>query len=122
MGLPRHPAVAYLFLVRPQMRYLLLLLLTYAIGSTAAASKPTDDPAFRQLDNAIKSYIAAHPHHTHPLHKKDLLAFAAKQGIPLDLSQFEVLEWYPRRHYLQINWKSRGGHQEIITFYSDQPI
>jgi hypothetical protein len=99
-----------------------MLVCSYALCSCASPPKLTDDPAFRQLDHAIMAYVAAHPHHTHPLHKKDLLAFAAKHNIPLDLSQFELLEWYPSRHYLQINWKSRSNHQGVITFYSDEPI
>jgi hypothetical protein len=56
------------------------------------------------------------------LHKQELLDFAAKHHLPLDLSQFEILEWYPSRHYLQINWKSRASPREVITFYSNQPI
>src|SRR6266487_1831540 len=99
------------------MRAVLMLICIYATCSCASPPKLTDDPAFRQLDHAIMAYVAAHPHHTHPLRKKDLLAFAAKHNIPLDLSQFELLEWYPSRHYLQINWKSRSSHQGVITFY-----
>jgi hypothetical protein len=104
------------------MRAIRMLVAVYAVASCASAAKLTDDPAFRQLDHAIMAYVAAHPHHTHPLYKKDLLAFAAQHHIPLDLSQFEVLEWYPHRHYLQINWKSRTSPKAIITFYSDAPI
>ena len=104
------------------MRALLLLFCAFSIGSCASTPKLTDDPAFRQLNHAIMAYIAAHPHHTHPLHKKALLGFAAKHDIPLDLSPVEVLEWYPSRRYLQVNWKLRNSPQEVITFYSDQPI
>ena len=104
------------------MRALLLLFCAYALGSCASAPKLRDDPAFRQLDDAINAYVASHPHHVHPLQKHDLLDFAAKRHLPLDLSQFEILEWYPSRHFLQINWKSRRSPQEVITFYSDEPI
>jgi len=59
------------------------------------------------------------------MHIRDTRKSACLHGeaqYSVDLSQFEVLEWYPRRHFLQINWKSRSSHQEIITFYSDEPI
>ena len=94
-----------------------MLVAAYAVASCAPAPKLTDDPAFRQLDHAIKVYVAAHPHHTHPLYKKDLLAFATQHHIPLDLSQFEVLEWYPHRHYLQING-SLGPVQKRLSHFT----
>jgi hypothetical protein len=72
------------------MRAVLMLTCAYLLGSCASPPKLTHDPAFRELNHAIMAYAAAHPYHTHPLYKKDLLAFVAKHNIPLELSQFEL--------------------------------
>jgi hypothetical protein len=105
------------------MRCALVTLAGFVFASCASVETP-GDRATLQLDNAVAAYIAAHrAQEGFPATKQEFAAWAAKHNLPLDLSAFMQLDWYPHKKYLQINWKTATGkRRERIAFYSYEPI
>jgi hypothetical protein len=105
------------------MRYAAVTLAGYLLTS-CASFETSGDHAIRQLESAINVYIDTHrAQEGFPATKEKLVAWASAHHLPLDLSPFTQLEWYPHRKYLQINWKTPTGHRrERIAFYSYEPI
>jgi hypothetical protein len=105
------------------MRWGLVTLAGFVLASCASV-ETAGDRATRQLDNAVAAYIAAHrAQEGFPPTKQEFAAWAAKHNLPLDLSVFTQLDWYPHKKFLQVNWKTATGRRrEAIAFYSYEPI
>jgi hypothetical protein len=79
------------------MRWGLVTLAGFVLASCASV-ETAGDRATRQLDNAVAAYIAAHrAQEGFPPTKQEFAAWAAKHNLPLDLSAFTQLDWYPHK-------------------------
>ncbi len=70
------------------MRAITSFLLVTACVATSCSTSSRAGIALKRIDAAVHAYTAAHPRERYPSSIKELSAFAAARGTPLDLSPF----------------------------------
>jgi hypothetical protein len=76
------------------------------------------DLALKRIDAAVEAFGKAHPRQMYPRSLKELSAFAAAGGKPLDFSPFSKISLErPRPTFMSISYEARSsepGHLPVI--------
>jgi hypothetical protein len=77
---------------RYAMRAITAFLLVTAWLTNRCDASTRVDAALKRIDAAVHTYAAAHPREGYPSSMRELSAFAAARGTPLDLSPFTSIK------------------------------
>jgi hypothetical protein len=93
----RPPSLIFFSLDRFAMRAMMLTFLLAAATTLCSCASRTD-LAVQRIDSAVRAYGEAYPRKMYPRTLKELTAFAAARGKPLDLTPFSKITFERSSH------------------------